>query len=318
MNVLITGASGVIGQALTAAFAAGGFQVRAGVRNRRAQTFADTIEVISLPDLSGPVDWRPLLSGMDAVVHLAGIAHIGTHHPEAEYDRINHQATAELARAAAASGIRRLIYMSSIRAMAGTHADHPLSEQDPPAPTERYGRSKLAAEEAVRASGVRYTVLRPVLVYSPQAKGNLASLVRLARSSVPLPFANLTNRRSLLAVENLIAAVSFALEDERALNETYIVADPTAVTVPEIIAVCRAALGRDPRLFSMPLAPVRALLRLTGGANTWDRIAGSLEAPPAKLIAAGWQPVCDTRTGLARMVQAASPPKSGTASRNAP
>jgi nucleoside-diphosphate-sugar epimerase len=318
VRVLITGASGVIGRALTAAFAAYGFEVLAGVRDRRAQTFANSIDVVRLPDLSAPVDWRPLLSGMDTVVHLAGIAHIGTRHSEAEYDRINHQATAELARAAAAIGMRRLVYMSSIRAMAGTHASHALTEQDPPVPTERYGRSKLAAEEAVRASGVRYTILRPVLVYSPQAKGNLASLVRLARSSMPLPFANLTNRRSLLAVENLIAAVRFALEDERAVNETYIVADPAAVTVPEMIAICRAALGRDPGLFPLPLAPVRALLKLTGQADKWKRIAGSLEAPPAKLIAAGWQPVCDTRAGLTRMVQAASPPKSGTASRNAP
>jgi nucleoside-diphosphate-sugar epimerase len=318
VKVLVTGASGVIGRALTAALASSGFQIRAAVRDRRARRFADNVDAVQLSDLSAPVDWPPLLAGMDAVVHLAGIAHIGTRFSEAEYDRVNHQATAELAKAAAAAGIRRFVFASSIRAMAGTHADHPLTEQDSPVPTEPYGHSKLAAELAVRGSGVSYTILRPVLVYTPEAKGNLASLIGLARSSLPLPFGSLSNRRSLLAVENLIAAIRFALEDDRTANETFIVADPGAVTVPEIIAICRAALGRSPGLFALPLAPIRTLLTLAGQRDTWDRIAGSLEASPAKLLAAGWRPVCDTRTGLTKMVQAASPPKSGTASRSAP
>ena len=255
---------------------------------------------------------------MHAVVHLAGIAHIGTRFSEAEYDRINHRATAELARAAAQSGIQRFVFASSIRAQIGTFADHGLSETDVPQPTEPYGRSKLAAEEAVRAAAVPYTILRPVLVYAPDAKGNLANLIRLARSPLPLPFGRLSNRRSLLAVDNLIAAVRFALEDPRAANETFIVSDPDAVTVPDIITICRAAMGRGAGLLSIPPGVFRILYGLTGQQDKWDRLAGSLEAPPTKLIAAGWRPVRDTRSGLTEMIQAASPRKSGTASRNAP
>jgi UDP-glucose 4-epimerase len=315
VKVLVTGASGVIGRPLTAALAETGFAVRAAARNR-VQSFPENVEAVALPDLAGPADWSPLLSGMDAVVHLAGIAHIGTDFSAAEYDRVNHQATADLARAAAAAKVRRFVFASSIRAMAGTHADRPLSENDPPQPTEPYGLSKLAAEEAVRAAGVPYTTLRPVLVYTPDAKGNLAQLIRLARSPLPLPFARLAGRRSLLGVENLISAVRFALEDSRAENQTFIVSDPEAVTVPEIIAICRAALGRGAGLFAMPPALLAVLSDLIGQRAKWERIAGSLEAPPTKLVAAGWHPVHDTRSGLTQMIQAASPRKSGTASRS--
>ncbi|HKS63210.1 MAG TPA: NAD-dependent epimerase/dehydratase family protein, partial [Xanthobacteraceae bacterium] len=278
MKVLVTGASGMIGRPLTAALADAGHQVRAAVR--RAQTFPEGIAVAQIGDLAGDIDWSPLLAGIDAVVHLAGIAHVGTGVAESTYDRVNHLATAALARAAATAAIKRFVFVSSIRAQSGTHADHPLSESDPPLPTEAYGRSKLAAEHAVRASGVPYTILRPVLVYGRGAKGNLASLLRLVCMPVPLPFGRLANKRSLLGVDNLIAAVRFALETERAANETFMVSDPNAVSVAEIVAICRAATGRRPDLLPVPPRLFAGLFALAGQRDTWNRLAGSLEAPP--------------------------------------
>ena len=316
MRVLVTGASGTIGRPLTAALAAHGYDVRAAVRAPRTQAFPVGVEVVQLPDLAGPVDWGALLAGIDAVVHLAGIAHIGL--SDAAYDRINHVATEELARACSKSGTRRLVFASSIRAQSGPHADRVLAETDVPHPTEPYGRSKLAAEQAVRNAGVPCTILRPVLVYTPEAKGNLANLIRLARSPLPLPFGRIANRRSLLAVENLISAIRFALEDPRAEGETFIVSDPQAVSVPEIIAICRGAMGRGAGLLPLPLGLFAALFRAAGRRDTWDRLAGSLEAPPRKLMAAGWRPGLTTKAGLTAMIQAASPPKSGTASRSTP
>ena len=314
--MLVTGASGFIGRPLTAALADAGHQVRAAVR--RARAFPDGIEVAQIGDLAGDVDWPVLLAGMDSVVHLAGIAHVGTGVPESTYERVNHLSTAALARAAATAAIKRFVFVSSIRAQSGTHADHPLSESDPPQPTEAYGRSKLAAEAAVRASGVPYTILRPVLVYGHGAKGNLASLLRLVRMPVPLPFGRLSNKRSLLGVDNLIAAVRFALETERAANETFVVADPNSVSVAEIVAICRAATGRRPNLLSVPPSLFAGLFALAGQQERWNRLAGSLEAPPEKLMVAGWRPVTDTTAGLTALLQAASPPKSGTASRSTP
>jgi UDP-glucose 4-epimerase len=180
----------------------------------------------------------------------------------------HHLATEELARACLQSGTRHLVFASSIRAQSGPHADSALAEADPPQPTEPYGRSKLAAEQAVRNAGVPYTILRPVLVYTPDAKGNLASLIRLARSPLPLPFGRIANRRSLLAVENLISAIRFALEDPRAKAETFIVADPQAVSVPEIIAICRGAMGRGAAA-AAAARPVRGPVPLAGRRDTW-------------------------------------------------
>jgi UDP-glucose 4-epimerase len=318
VKVLITGASGTIGRPLTHALAAAGYGVRAAMREPGKHAFSAGVEAVRLPDLAGAVDWAPLLSGMDGVVHLAGIAHTGTAFSAALYDRVNHVASGELARAATAAGLARLVFVSSIRAQAGAHADRPLCENEPPAPTEAYGRSKLAAEQAVRAAGAPYTILRPVLVYAPGAKGNLANLIRLARAPLPVPFGRLANRRSLLAVDNLIAAIRFALEHPRAINETFIVSDPQAVSVAEIVTICRGALGRGAGLLSLPPSLFATLFGLIGRSEAWKRIAGSLEAPPAKLMAAGWRPVTDTRAGLAALLQAASPPKSGTASRKTP
>jgi nucleoside-diphosphate-sugar epimerase len=317
VKVLVTGASGTIGRPLAEALAAHGHDVQAAMRNPGAQTFPAGVEVVRLPDLAAPVDWQPLLAGVEAVVHLAGIAHTGSR-SEAMYDRINHAATEELARACARCGIRHLVLVSSIRAQSGPHADGTLTETDVPQPTEPYGRSKLAAERAVRDAGVPHTILRPVLVYAPGARGNLANLIRLARLPLPLPFGRIANRRSLLAIENLISAIRFALDDPRAKNETFIVSDPQAVSVPEIIAICRGALGRDAGLLPLPLSPFATLFAFAGQRDKWDRLAGSLEAPPAKLVAAGWRPELTTQAGLTAMIQAASPPKSGTASRSTP
>ena len=317
-RVLVTGASGFIGRPLTEALAGAGYPVRAGVRDRRAQKFPAGVETAMQPDLGRPVDWSPLLAGMDAVVHLAGIAHVVSDIPEATYDRVNHLATAELARAAAAAGVRRFVLMSSTRAQAGAASAEPLTEASTPQPTDAYGRSKLAAEEAVRAAGVPYTILRPALVYGPGAKGNLASLTRLAALPMPLPFGAFTNRRSLLAIDNLISAVCFALENESAANETFLVADPQPVSVAELVSMLRAAMDRKPWLVPVPPGLLGALSGLIGQRDAFERLAGTLIVEPKKLLAAGWPPVVDIEDAMGQMVQAASPRKSGTASRSTP
>lgn len=318
MRVLVTGASGFIGRPLTAALTQAGYGVRAAVRDRRGEQFRSGVDVAMQPDLAGPVDWAPLVAGMDALVHLAGIAHVGPDVPEATYDRVNHLATAELARAAAAAGVRRFVFMSSTRAQAGAASDEPLIESAAPRPTDAYGRSKLAAEAAVRAAGIPSTILRPALVYGLGAKGNFASLMRVAALPVPLPFGAFANRRSFLALDNLLAAVRFALEDPRAGNETFLVADRQAISLAQLVSLLRAAAGRKPWLVRVPPALLKIALGMMGQRDSFERLAGTLVAEPHKLIAAGWQPVVETETAIARMVQAASPRKSGTASRSTP
>jgi nucleoside-diphosphate-sugar epimerase len=318
VKVLITGASGFIGAPLTAALSQAGYQVRAAVRDRHRCSFPAGVEIMLLPDLAGAVDWAPLVAGMDAVVHLAGIAHVGPEIPDAIYVRVNHLAAAALAGAASTASVRRFVFMSSTRAQAGATADAPLTENAEPHPTDAYGRSKLAAEAAVRASGIAYTILRPALIYGPNPKGNLANLMRLAALPIPLPFGAFANRRSLLALDNLIAAVRFALEDPRAENETFLVADPEAISLAELVALLRSAAGRKRWLLPIPPALLSGLTGLVGKRDMAERLGGTLIAEPTKLLAAGWRRVTDTRTGITAMVQAASPRKSGTASRSTP
>jgi len=314
-RVLVTGASGFIGSAVVAALARDGYAVRAAVR-RPLLSFPAGVEVVQHPDLAQAFDWQPLLQSVDQVVHLAGIAHTRGA-DRMSYDRVNRQATAQLAAAAAQAGVKHFVFVSSIRAQSGPAADHALTERDDPAPTDAYGTSKLAAEAAVRASGVPFTILRPVLLYGPGVKGNLALLARAAATRLPLPVKDFGNRRSLLGIDNFISALAFVLATPATVGETYVVADPgIPPRLSDVFVMLRQAQGR--RAFIMPMSPdyIELPLRLFRRADVWHRIGGNLRVDAGKLIAAGWRPAHDTRTGLIAMAQAAAPRKSGTASRS--
>lgn len=317
MRVLVTGASGFAGRALVAAMAERGTKVRAAARRPAGIPSSPFVEAVYLPDLASDIDWGPLLEDVGAVVHLAGIAHAGSGIAQIRYDRVNRTATDRLAQACATRNIR-LVFISSIRAQTGPSSDHILTEQDPPRPSDAYGRSKLAAEDAIRVSGAPFTILRPVVMYGPGVKGNLATLLRLVDTSLPLPFASLTHGRSLLAVDNLTSAIQHVLNDARTAGATYIVADEKPVGLADILAILRAALNRNPRLFALSPAFLSSALKVCGHSDVWERIGGGLVADAAKLRATGWRPVIDTKAGLAAMAQAASPRKSGTASRSTP
>ena len=199
-RILVTGSSGFVGRRLVAALARASYRVLAAARNPGTVGFPGDVDVTRQPDLEERVDWEPLLTDITHVVHLAGVAHKGALVSDEMYDRINHVAVADLARAAAKAGIARLIFVSSIGSQTGPSSEHVLSETDEPRPTAAYGRSKRAAEMALRASGAPYTIFRPVLMYGPNAPGNMGMLVKLAASPCPLPFGALTGRRSLLAI----------------------------------------------------------------------------------------------------------------------
>ena len=296
-RILVTGASGFIGRALVTELASSGHSVRAAMR-QPADVFPRSVEVVAVSDLTRPVEWRALLRGVETVVHLAGIAHAGPEIAEDAYDRVNRLATAELASAAKAIGIRHLVFISSIRAQSGPTSTGPLRETDAPRPTDAYGRSKLAAEDAVRGAGAPFTILRPVLIYGPGARGNFARLIELTRTPWPLPFGRCRNRRSLLARQNMVGAIHFALDQPVAQGETYVVADPEPLTLAEIVAALRAGEGRRPGLLPVPPMLMALAARAMGRVEEWQRLGGSQVADPGKLLNAGWKPAIDTRTGL--------------------
>ncbi len=301
MRVLVTGANGFIGRAVVIALANSGHEVRAAAR-RPIEAPAPGVTSVQHGDLSAEIDWVPMLAGIDAVVHLAAIAHTsGT--DDSIYDQVNREATDRLAAAAAKAKIQRFVFISSIRAQSGHWAANELTESDPPAPTNAYGRSKLAAEDAVRASGVPYTILRPVVVYGPGVGANMMNLVRLCASPWPLPFGAVRIPRSVLALENLTAAILFALTSPAAANQTFIVADPSATTLADMIATMRLAMGKSPRLVRVRPAILKIITTALGRAYIWERIGQRLVARPDKLIAAGWEPAVDTSTALTRLAQ---------------
>jgi UDP-glucose 4-epimerase len=272
-----------------------------------ADIFPRSVEVVAVSDLTRPLEWRALLKNVETVVHLAGITHAGPEIAEQAYDRVNRRATAELAGAAKASGIGHLIFMSSIRAQSGPASTEVLRETNAPRPTDAYGRSKLAAEDAVRAAGVPFTILRPVLIYGAGVKGNFARLMELARKPWPLPLGLCRNRRSLLARQNLIDAIHLALASPAAKGETYVVADPAPLTLAEIVTALRAGEGRRPGLLPVPPALMALASSALGRTEEWQRLGGMLVVDPTRLVHAGWKPASDTRASLEALVHATSP-----------
>ena len=299
--ILVTGACGFVGRPLVAALADAGYAVRAATRSPAA--FPPGIEAVGVPDFTEPVDWDAILRGIDLVVHTAGLAHAdSSEFPAGMFDRVNRIATHELAAAAARAGVKHFIFISSVRAQVGASAAHALRETDEPRPTDRYGRSKLDAEVAVRASGVPFTILRPVVIYGPHAKANIRLLVRLASLPIPLPFAAFDNRRSILSVDNLISAILFALNNRTTMGETFLIADPVPVALRDIFAMLRRAQGRKPRLVPIPPGLIRLGLIALGQGHLWERIGGELVVDTGKFEALGWRPAVDTDAGLAAVL----------------
>lgn len=302
-RILVTGASGFVGPHVVAAL------IRAGYRPRLAQRSPQPVpagaEAVVTGDLSAPTDWRAALEGVDHVVHMAGLAHAGPGLDEALYRRINTEATLELARAAEAAGVRRFVYLSSIKALTDAFDGPPLREDGQPAPGDAYGRSKLAAEQGLAARDLDWVALRPVLIYGPGVKANMAALLKLARLPVPLPLGGLKALRSLLAVENLAGAILFALTPDCPARQSYALSDPEPISVADMLVAMRSGLGRGPGLLSVPEAWLRRLAGLAGREETFGKLAGSLVARPERLLRAGWRPQAETKTALARLAASA-------------
>jgi nucleoside-diphosphate-sugar epimerase len=299
--VALTGATGFIGRHLLRELPKRGYRIRVILRRPSAVPPEASSAVVG--DLARPQNMSAALAGVDAVIHSAGIAHAMSGVPEDDYRVLNTEATIGLARAAERAGARRFVFLSSIRAQSGPVADGVLTEELEPKPTDVYGQSKLAAERGLAQLGLDWVALRPVLVYGRGVKGNMAALLRLARSPYPLPLGGLPGKRSLLALDNLVGAIDAVLAAPDPLRRPLIVADPETLTVAAMIAAMRQGLGRGPGVFKAPQALMEAACRALGRAEAFERLAGSLVASPSALQALGWVPSVETRPGLAALAR---------------
>jgi nucleoside-diphosphate-sugar epimerase len=299
--IALTGATGFIGQHLLRELPKRGYRLRVLLRRPSVVPMESASAVVG--DLARPQNMAAALADVDAVIHSAGIAHTMSGLPEDDYRMLNTEATIGLARAAQRAGAKRFVFLSSIRAQCGPTADHVLTEELAPEPTDAYGRSKLAAEQGVAELDLDWVALRLVLVYGPGVKGNMAELLRFARLPYPLPVGLLHARRSLLALDNLVAAVDTVLTAPGRLRRPLIVADPTALTIAEMVTALRRGLGRKGGLIPVPPSLLKMALRAAGRAEIYQRLAGSLVADPSALMRLGWTPPVATPDALAALAR---------------
>jgi len=301
--VALTGATGFIGQHLLRGLSARGYRLR--VLLRRPTAMPDGCASVLIGDIAKSYNMSEALADVDAVIHSAGVPHAMSGLPDDDYRLFNTEATVRFACAAKRARVKRFVFLSSIRAQSGPAANAVLTEDQEPRPTDAYGRSKLDAEKGLAGIGLDWAALRLALVYGPGAGGNIARLIRLARTPYPLPLASLKARHSLLGLENLVEAVDRVLSAPETLNRPLIVADPAPLTIAEIIAALRQGMGRSAGLFYVPAPVLKAALRAAGRKDGTAPLFHSLVADPVALRALGWSPPLETRQGLALLARQA-------------
>jgi nucleoside-diphosphate-sugar epimerase len=299
--VALTGATGFIGQHLLKELSRRGYRLR--VLLRRPTIMPEGCASVLIGDLARPYNMSEALADVDAVIHSAGLASTMSGRPEDDYRLFNTEATVRFARAAERARVKRFIFLSSIRAQSGPTAEGVLTEDREPQPTDAYGRSKLEAEKGLAGTGLDWAALRLTLVYGPGAQGNIARLIKLARSPYPLPLAGLKAQHSLLALDNLVEAVDRVLTAPAPLRRPLIVADPQPLTIGEIVAALRQGLGRRAGLFYVPRPMLKAALRAAGHGGNYEPLFGSLVADPSALTRLDWTPLVATQQGLASLAQ---------------
>lgn len=311
MRVLVSGANGFIGRSLCAALAQSGAEVVAAVRGAQSCGIQGATRLVPVGEIGTDTDWAQAVHGCDAVVHLAARVHVMADtaaDPLSLCRAINTEGTLNLARQAARAGVRRFVFISSIKVQ-GEERAAPYTEADPPSPQGAYAQSKSEAEQGLwqigQETGLEVVVLRLPLVYGPGVKANFLRLLEWVARGVPLPFGAVENRRSLLYVGNLVDAIEHCLRDPRAAGQTFLVCDGETVATPELVRLIARAMGRPAHLLPLPVALLRLAARWLGKTAEADRLLGSLELDCSKLRdALAWRPPYALREGLRATVDA--------------
>ena len=338
MNVLVTGANGFIARALCKRMLADGYQVRGAVRDGRQMTVLPSgVERVQIGNIGPKTDWSKALAGIGAIVHLAARVHVmhdRAADPLSAFRQVNVAGTERLAQQAAEAGVKRMVYLSSVKVNGESTGDESrgqrsevrsrrsevggrrsevrcrggepkqfFSEEDVPEPQDSYAVSKWEAEQVLRDvaadTGLEVVILRPPLVYGPFVKANFLRLFEIVKLGIPLPLANINNRRSFIFLGNLIDAIIACIVQKNAANQTYLVSDGQDISIPGLIRQIALALGKPARLF--PIHPFFLQLagKLSGKSGAVNRLLGSLMIDSSKIHRQlGWKPPHTMEYGL--------------------
>jgi nucleoside-diphosphate-sugar epimerase len=316
--IAVTGGNGFVGRALLRALQAAGSPGRGLVRDQRA--LAALASVAAAPgghrvvgDLVDDLDWQEALRGVDVVVHAAARVHVMQSEAaslQARYRRVNTEASVRLAHEAVAAGVRRLVYLSSVKVLGESTAPGRCFGSGTPAdPRDAYAWSKWEAEEALSAvaarTGLELVVIRPPLVYGPGVGGNFHRLLGWVRRGLPLPLALVDNRRSLIGLRNLVEVVVRACAHPAAAAERWLVADPEPISTAELVRAMAHALGRPPRLVPVPVPVLRGLGRISGHSAELGRLLDDLVVDASRTWSVlGWTPPAVLASELAAIAAA--------------
>jgi len=299
MRVLLTGATGFIGAGITKRISElTNLQLLAAVR-QQVYSFPDGVTAVPVADLASDTDWREALVGIDVVIHSAARVHVMIDEAAdslAEYRRVNVAGTLNLARQAADAGVKRFVFISSIKVNGeGTPLGRSFKADDVPAPVDPYGISKLEAERGLLAlaheTGLEVVIIRPVLVYGPGVKANFLSMMSWLQRRIPLPLGAIHNKRSMVALDNLVDLIVTCIDHPRAANQVFLVSDGEDLSTTELLRRTGQVLGRPARLLPVPESLLKLVARLLGKPGIAQRLCGSLQVDISKTrTLLGWTP----------------------------
>jgi len=313
MQVLITGANGFVGRALCAELLRCGHTVRGALRRKEGRALMEGVDPVVVGTINADTDWKAALATCNVVVHLAARVHVmddTASDPLAAFREVNAEGTLNLARQAARSGVKRFVFISTVK-VNGEGCDAPYRETDAAAPEDAYAISKWEAEQGLRQiereTGMEVVILRPPLVYGPGVKANFQRLLQVVRRGWPLPLGAIRNRRSLLYLGNFVDAIRLCVEHPAAAGQTFLLDDGEPVSTPELIRALARAMGRPARLLVIPVGMLEFAGALLGKRAAVARLTGSLWVDGSVIrTRLGWTPPFSMAAGLAATVAASA------------
>lgn len=306
-RLLITGATGFVGKAVCELTVRRGLAVKGSLRIRGE--VPSSIGSFVVGEINDATDWDSALLDVNAVVHLAARVHVmydTLSDPLAAFRAVNVQGTLNLARQAAVAGVKRFVFVSSVKVNGeATLPGQPFTADDAPAPLDAYGVSKMEAEQGLRQialqTGMEVVIIRPPLVYGPGVKANFASMMRWLQRGVPLPLGAIHNQRSLVALDNLVDLIVTCLTHPAAANQTFLVSDGEDVSTTELLRRMARAMGRPARLLPVPVSWLKLAAALVGKQDVAQRLCGNLQVDIEKTRRLlGWSPPLSLDEGLRR------------------